>query len=131
MNLTDSYWKATLSNGEIVHEENPVPGEPTSWQKLITRLDKEHLTMIGLELNHNGRFVQCPDNAEGYFQAREKVESVLHHINLCNYRGVGVVNGDFVRITWIDDAAQVSEDIRPFTSMKMHTTLRYKEKENV
>jgi len=128
MNLTDSYWTALLSSGETVHEENPIPGEPTSWQKLISRLDEEHLTMTGLELNHNGRSVLCPSNAEGYFQAREKVEDALHHINLRNYRGVGIVEGDTVRITWIDDAAQFTEEVRPLASMKMHTTLRYKEK---
>ena len=132
MNLTDSYWKAFLSNGETLYETNPIPGEQTSWQKLITYLDKMNLTMIGLELRHNGQFIQCPANAEGYFQAREKVESILHHTNLRNLRGVGIVVGESVFIRWIDDASQVTEEVRSLSSMKMHTTLKNsKEPQNV
>lgn len=132
MSIQNSYWTAFLSNGETVNEEIPVPGEPTSWQKLITRIGDEGLVMIGLELRHNGQFIQCPMAAEGYFQAREKVESALHGINLRNFRGVGVVVKDSVYIKWIDEAGAVIEEERPLSSMKMHTTLRYsKEIQNV
>lgn len=118
-------WTATLSNGENAWEQPPVPGERTSWQKLIDRLHKENLKITSLRVQRNGVTLHALSSklCDGYFQAYESRIAVYSGATLL-LQGCGSVIGDKIYIIWIDENSNIHSDIRPFLENKVHTTLR-------
>lgn len=120
-------WIAVLSNGETMKEEPPIPGEKTSWQKLIDRLYAENLKMIGLRLQNLNMTITTlpPSMCDGYYQAREaRVAFYAGQDASSNRRGIGSVVGDRVYIVWIDGNGNVWSDVRLLSDERIHTTLR-------
>lgn len=118
-------WMARLSNGEMVKEEPPIPGEKSSWQKLLDRLGEEDLKMVALSIQYMSRTVNAMSYKEcdGYYQATDQHLSLFGEQQSLR-RGVGSVIGDKVFIVWVDNNGQVWADVRPLESEKIHTTLR-------
>jgi hypothetical protein len=120
-------WIAVLSNGEAVKEEPPIPGEKTSWQKLIDRLYEEDLKMVGLQLRQLNVSVNAlpPKACRGYYQAREaRLAFYGGADSYSNKQGVGSVVDDKVYIVWVDSSGNIYSDVRPLHDEKIHTTLR-------
>jgi hypothetical protein len=120
-------WIASLSNGEVVREEPPIPGEKTSWQKLLDRLGAENLKMIGIRLQYLSTTVNAlpPKACIGYYQAREqRLAFYGGQESSSNKQGVGSIVGDKVYITWVDTNGNVWQDVRPLVDEKMHSTMR-------
>jgi len=120
-------WMAALSNGELAKEQPPIPGEKTSWQKLLDRLTAEDLKIVGLCIRYLNTTVNAlpPKACDGYYQARDQAISLFRGNQPGSIRqGVGSVVGDKVYIIWLDDTGSTWADVRPLSSEKIHTTLR-------
>lgn len=131
-------WIAYLSNGETVPETPPVAGEPTSWQKLLTRIREDNslkMTRITLVVNDVQLMSLPKKQCDGFFHAYEVKkhwfesmgESQVQEIYL---QGIGSVIGDQVFIQWINITpkehviAYVTCEVRPLESCRIHTTLQ-------
>lgn len=118
-------WIASLSNGETAYEQPPVPGEKSSWQKLLDKLGAESLKITQLRLVSHGVTIICDHHRkiDGYCMAYE-VFKVMFRGTKSRMQGVGSIASDVVYMTWIDDNGDVRQDIRPLSEMRVHTTLR-------
>jgi len=118
-------WLANLSDGTTVHETPPVPGERTSWQKLLKHCKDNGVEITRLRLFRSGVWViALPEKGcEGYFQAYEASRSWFSN-QLGNKQGIGSVVGDKVYIVWVSTDGQVYQDVRTLESMRIHTTLQ-------
>lgn len=118
-------WIATLSNGENVWEQPPIPGEVSAWQKLISRLTAENLKITSLRVQR-GRITlnALPSKrCDGYWQAYEQFMSMNSGAQYLR-QGCGSVVGDKVFIQWIDTNGNLWMDVRTFEREKPNTTLR-------
>ncbi len=118
-------WIASLSNGDTVWETPPVPGEKSSWQKLIDRLGRENLKVTGLRVQRGGVTVCAlpPKQCDGYYQAYE-LRKIMFRGQSQHRQACGSVVNDQVFIFWIDEGGNLWQDIRPLESERPHTTLR-------
>lgn len=117
-------WIANLSDGTVAMESKPVPGERTSWQKLLQRCRDENLRIVGLRLFKYGLTMVALGNkqCDGYFQAYESTKTWFSAAEGLK-QGIGSVVGEKVYITWLSDTGIVSQEIRPLAEVKIHTTL--------
>lgn len=62
-------WRANLSNGETVVEDDMRPGiTKSAWLRLREYVGLNNLTINGISLNFRDKNIKpVPDNAEGYF----------------------------------------------------------------
>lgn len=118
-------WIASLSNGQTVFEEPPVPGEKSSWQKLLDRLAAENLKITQLRLQHGGLVIVCDHHKkiQGYCMAYEALKIMFRETEQ-RFQGIGSVMNDMVFMTWTDGNGHVRQDIRPLSEMRVHTTLK-------
>lgn len=117
-----SGWIASLSNGETVFETPAVPGEPSSWQKLLSRIREDGLKMTALRLQRGGTTIMARSRAEGYVQCGE-IKIALISGKTSNVQGIGTVIGDQVIITWMDNNRNIWQDVRPLNELRIHSTL--------
>lgn len=117
-----SGWIASLSNGETIFETPAVPGEHTSWQKLLTRLKEEGLKMTALRLQKGGTTIMAKSRAEGYVQCSE-IKMAMYSGKTSTVQGIGTIVENQVIITWMDGNRNVWMDIRPLEELKVHSTL--------
>lgn len=118
-------WIASLSSGETVFEEETVPGEKSAWQKLLDRLDNEGLKITQLRLRRGNLVVIGMNHKEcdGYCAVYE-VSKMIYRDTVSLKQGIGsIVNGN-VYLTWIDADGNVRQDVRPLSTMEVHTTMR-------
>lgn len=124
-------WVASLSNGDTVFEESPVPGERTSWGKLIERCGADpDLCVTQIQLQRGGSTIVGVKGAAGYctfvdyraegFQASQdgRPTKEVRHI------GIGSVLGSIVYCTLLDDQGQSWQDSRSLASMRQHCILK-------
>lgn len=118
-------WIASLSDGETVYEQPPLPNEKTSWQKLLDRLAEYGLTITMLRVQRNGVTLHAlpPKACGGYYQAYE-VRQKVYGGKVVHLQACGSVIEDKVLIIWIDENGNLYQDLRPLAEEKMHTTLR-------
>jgi len=118
-------WTATLSNGENAWEQEPVPGEKTSWQKLIDRLYKDNLKITSLRIQRGGITLHAlpVKQCDGYFQAYESHLAMFRGTTILQ-QGCGSIVGDKIFITWLDTNGNIHSDMRLLSENKVHTTLR-------
>jgi len=120
-------WMAALSNGETVREQPPIPGEKSSWQKLLDRLTEENIKMVGLCIRYLNTTVNAlpPKACQGYYQARDQAITFYHGTESGSIRqGIGSVVDDKVFITWLDANGNTWQDVRLLSSEKIHSTMR-------
>lgn len=117
-------WVANLSDGTSVTETEAVPGEKSAWQKLLQRCRDTDVKIVGMRLFRFGfLLVALPHKqCDGYFQAYE-ASKTWFSAQEGTKQGVGSVVGDKIFITWISGNGIVSQDIRPLSENKIHTTL--------
>jgi hypothetical protein len=117
-------WSASLSDGRTAFESPPVPGEASSWQKLLALCKEKNLKITRLRLFRGKvRLMSMPQKmCDGYFQAYEQSKSVFAG-DVSMKQGIGSVIGDEVHINWIDDDGNVWQDVRPLSECRIHTTL--------
>ncbi len=130
-------WIAHLSNGDTAHEEAPVPGELTSWQKLLDRCRIMNIQIQRLSLVINDVQIMSMNRkqCDGFFQAKEVRKEFFGSMGErgkqeVRFQGIGSVKDDQVFITWFTVSpkvphvlAYISTDIRPLESCIIHTTL--------
>ena len=130
--MTDIKWIANLSNGETVPELAPIPGEKSSWQKLLKRVnDDPSISVTGLRLQYDGRIINTLNNKEcdGYMHANQHRELLPGSYDSSGRRvqrlkGVGSIIKDTVFMTYIDiDTLNIYTEVLPLESCKVHTTL--------
>lgn len=119
-------WIAFLSNGDVAHEQPPVEGERSSWQKLLQRCEEEDIEIRRLSLVVNPANIQIMSlphkQRDGFYQAKE----VRRHwfkdsdkaVTLL-FQGIGSIVDDKVFITWVSlnskehVDAYITHDVRP------------------
>lgn len=118
-------WTATLSNGENAWETAPVPGEKSSWQKLLDRLAEENLKITSLRVQRSGITLHAlpSKQCDGYYQAYDRHLVMFRGTEMLR-QGCGSIVGDKVFIQWIDENGNVWSDIRPLQTEQIHSTLR-------
>lgn len=118
-------WIASLSNGETAFEQPPVPGEKSSWQKLLDRVSTGEVRITQMRLIRNGCSIVCVfhKQAQGYCMAYEAIK-VMFRNTTALLQGVGSIYNEMVFMTWVDENGNVHQDIRPLSEMRVHTTLR-------
>ena len=119
-------WIVNLSNGETIAESAPVPGEPSSWQRLLKRCRDEKISITRLMLWRNDvRYIALPvKGCEGYVHAYESTRSWFSNQTGLK-QGIGSIVGDKVFMTWVTIDAQetlVYQDVRPLSAMLIHST---------
>jgi len=94
-------WIAHLADGST-KEEEWLPGHISPWQRLMEYCKKQNTYVRGLRLAMGNDSVNCPNNAEGYWQAHgmPTVQGVECDEELHKWRGIGYVVGDTVNILW-------------------------------
>jgi len=115
-------WIASLSNGETAFETPPVPGQISSWQSLLRRLQQEHIGITQMRLQKNGTTVIAVPKADGYVHAYEYSKAVFSGREM-QIQGIGSVFGDVVFMTWMNDTGQVWQDIRELSVLRVHSTI--------
>lgn len=118
-------WIANLSDGSIAFEQPPVPGEKSSWQKLLDRCTAENIKITQVRLQRNGLTLICDYHrkTDGFVVAYEALRMVFSDGNRV-MQGIGSIYQDLVFMTWLDDNGNVRQDIRPLAEMRIHSTLR-------
>lgn len=142
-------WVVTLNNGEMAFEQPTVPGERTSWQKLLQScrettfmkpiyeiVNKEQkqvgeeetqLAITSLRLQRGGLNIHTMSkkSCDGYYQAYEyRLKSLFRpELGSVQSQGVGSIVGDKVYIFWINPMGQIYQDIRSLEGSKIHSTL--------
>lgn len=124
-------WVASLSNGDTVFQEPNVPGERTSWGKLVDRCAEDpELYVTQLQLQHDNGTIVGIKGAAGYaafvdyraegFQASQdgKPAKQVRHL------GIGSVVGKTVYCTLVNDQGQSWQDSRPLHTMHIHCIMR-------
>lgn len=121
-------WIANLSDGTVVTETEPIPGELTSWRKLLERLKEENLKITGLRCNVENVLSQAfpQESCDGYFQGYEKIQIVNAKVKRLR-QGIGSVVGDKIHIIWLElgqnGVVYTNYDIRNLSDNLCHTTL--------
>lgn len=123
--MTHQGWIASLSDGRTVLETEPVPGEMTSWQKLLDFVRNSNVSITALRLQRGPLLFHTINNkkADGYFQAYE-VQKILFSGKERLLQGIGAIIDEQVYITWVDlQEPYIFQDIRPLSSCDIHTTM--------
>ena len=118
-------WVASLSNGETVFEEEPVPGERTSWGKLKERCEEEEIWVTQIQLQRHGQNIVGIKGADGYtafvdFRKEGLMGSEYREIRQF---GIGSVVGNTVYCTVMNEEGQHWQDSRPLSNMRAHCIL--------
>lgn len=129
-------WTASLSNGETLTEEKVIAGERSPWQKLLAYMRHNDLKMTGLRLIVGNVSIEAMPHkmCDGYLYAREAKKRFYGNADgyketeTSESHGIGSVIGDQVFITWVDLQPKrhiytVHQEVRPLSTMKMHTTI--------
>lgn len=125
MNPKFEGWIANLSDGTTVFETAPVPGEQSSWQKLLSLLREKNLKITGFQLQRGSVTIHAmpAKGCEGFYQAYD-AKRIMFRDEVKLFQGIGSIIEGKVYITWIDDNNQIYSEIRPLESEKIHSTLR-------
>ncbi len=124
-------WIANLSNGTVVTEKEPPPGEVSTWRKLLQYCRESGVKITGMRLTDNQRIMvsamphtQC----DGYYQAYEEAHFLYNRQLDYKRQGIGSVIGEYVYITWIEEAPNnltyVFSDVRTLRDSLANTTIR-------
>ena len=129
-------WIAGLSDGRTVPQTEPVPGEQTPWQKLLTICRESDIEINRLSLIFNGVQIMSMTRkqCDGFFQGKEVRKEFFGSMGDGGkqeilFQGIGSIIGDQVFITWFtiqpkpELNAYISTTVRPLKSCIIHTTL--------
>jgi hypothetical protein len=125
-----SGWIASLSNGETVFEEEPIPGERTSWGKLIERCEADlELFVTQIQLQHGGSTIVGIKKAEGYcaftdYRAEGFLGKQAGPAKEVRHIGIGSVVGNTVYCTLVNEQGQSWQASRSLVSMRIHCILK-------
>lgn len=117
-------WVASLSNGETIFETAPVPGEISSWQKLLLRLKDEELKITQMRLQRGGSTIVAIPKAKGYaqmYQARVSLNTGIQE----HLQGIGSIVGEEVFVCWMNEFGDIWQEVIPLEEVKIHSTMRY------
>jgi hypothetical protein len=119
---TASRWIASLSDGTTVFED-VTPNELSAWLRLREYVSKRNLKVTNLRLEaYNRRVMLVPYKDEqgqsqvnGYWHSKQ-VNSLLYDGGVIETqaRGIGILKGKEVWITWVYEDGTTKQEIRPY-----------------
>ena len=139
-------WVATLNSGEMAFEQPPIPGERTSWQKLLQHCrdttfmkpvyeivekkkvqvgeEKTQLKLTSLRLQRGELNIHAMPQkmCDGYFQAYQHRQKSLFRPELGSImaQGIGSIVGDQVFVIWINQLGQLYQEVWPLEAARKH-----------
>lgn len=111
-------WRARLSNGEIVIQDDYRPGlaENSAWIRLAAYCEENRLKIEQFWLEFRGNKV-CPlkENAEGYFFRKGILAEWSEPENAIGVYLMGDLTGEEVRVEkwWVPPLEYICEEVRP------------------
>src|SRR5258708_7207129 len=96
-----TFWRVTLSNGQIVSEGEAVPGEALPWRKLCEWSAQEGDHFTSLTLENGERTVSMPLDFErfnlGQFLLKPHSYAIQHRVEIDNLLG-GPIGREFLDV---------------------------------
>jgi hypothetical protein len=118
-----SRWIASLSDGSTVFEDI-TPHERSAWRRLRDYVAEHRLKVTNLRLEAYGRSVilvpylsedKLPQ-VNGYWHSKQ-MNALLYSGGLVEgeCRGIGILKGKEIWITWVHDDGNTRNEVRPYT----------------
>ena len=108
-------WKAYLSNGEVIYEDNLNYNSQSTWRRIKEYLSDNNLNIIRLELGSKGNYgisIGLDDKIECWWHSKRLGRFLGHAGGHFLGKSVGFLAGKVLYIWWMDEEGNIWKEER-------------------